>query len=445
MTEHNNHHHHHHGRDESSDNLPPVELDAASKSLSDALRISFVILKIIMIVLLGLFLVSGFETIGSDEQAIVLRFGKIRGLGENRVLKPRARPYWVFPYPIEEIIKIPVKEMVSLNIRSFWYHQTEDEILAESQDRPKPTRFKNTLVPITDGYCLTRSERQADAPVGVDGTDYNIVHAKWQLRYQIDDPELFFRNVFVRDVKPGDIYSQVMVESITPVLKSLLEDAIVTAMVEFTVDEAIKSHEAIPARVKELLEAKLPRENPGDVQNMCGIRIESVLLTDTIWPRQVNEAFETSIAASQQSQNEITKAGTEARNILTEAAGPVAEQLLEALKQDNSDEKANEQLWAQLAGTAQERIFEARAYRYKVAVDAEANADYFRSLLPEYRKHPEIVVQSIYRDAIEAILSNADEKFIIEPSEGEEIRIHLSRDPSIKPKPKKKETQENSK
>ena len=223
---------------------------------------------------------------------------------------------------------------------------------------------------------------------------------------------------------------------------TLLEDAIVTAMVEFTIDEAIKSQETIPKRVKELIEAKLPRAKPGDVQNMCGIRIESVLLTDTIWPRQVNDAFQASIAASQHSQTEITKAGTEARNILSEAAGPGAEQLHGALKHNDIDEKAKEQLWSQLAGAAQEKIFEARAYRAKVVADAKANADYFRSLLPEYRKHPDIVVRSIYRDAIEAIFSNADEKFVVEPTQGEEIRIHLSRDPSIKRKSEKQDTQE---
>ena len=73
------------------------ELGAAEKSLSEALRISFVILKVIMLVLVIFFLISGFRTVGSDELALVLRFGKIRGVGENRILKPGL--HWVFPYP----------------------------------------------------------------------------------------------------------------------------------------------------------------------------------------------------------------------------------------------------------------------------------------------------------------------------------------------------------
>ena len=83
-------------------------LDVAGRSLFEALRVSFIILKVIMIVLVVLFLDSGFRTVGSDEQALVLRFGKIRGVGDQRVLGPGL--HWVFPYPIDTIVKIPVEK-----------------------------------------------------------------------------------------------------------------------------------------------------------------------------------------------------------------------------------------------------------------------------------------------------------------------------------------------
>jgi hypothetical protein len=84
---------------------PREEFDAAGKSLSEALGISFIILKVIMVVLVIIFLASGLRTVGSNEQALVLRFGKIRGIGENRVLGPGLK--LLFPYPIHEIVKIP--------------------------------------------------------------------------------------------------------------------------------------------------------------------------------------------------------------------------------------------------------------------------------------------------------------------------------------------------
>ena len=154
--------------------MPPAisagqELDAASKSLSDALRISFVILKVIMIILIVAFLASGFETVGSDEQAIVLRFGKIRGAGEDRLLDPGA--HWILPYPIDEIVKIPVKTKVNLAINTFWYFQTREDMLSEAPPRVRPGMG---LRPLLDGYCLSRSEKDTEAAAGSDGSDYNI-------------------------------------------------------------------------------------------------------------------------------------------------------------------------------------------------------------------------------------------------------------------------------
>ena len=140
------------------DKSKPVELDVAGKSLSEALGISFVILKVIMGVLILAFLASGFKTVVSDEQALILRFGKIRGVGEARVLKPRTWPYWIIPYPVEKMVKIPVEKKVDLAIRPFWYYQSKEEMLMDPSIQK--TRFMPELDPIKDGYCITRSERQ---------------------------------------------------------------------------------------------------------------------------------------------------------------------------------------------------------------------------------------------------------------------------------------------
>ncbi len=369
------------------------DLDAAGKSLSEALRISFIILKVIMAVLILAFLASGFKTVGSDEQALVLRFGKIRGVGENRVLKQG--PYWIFPYPVDTMVKIPVEKKVDLLTRSFWYHQTEEDMLRESSI--KKTRFLDTLDPVNDGYCITRSEEQDETISGSDGSDYNIVHCKWQLTYQIDDPERFFTNIYVEDVEPGDIYFDVITESITPLLQNLFEDAIVTATVKYTINDVMYDKVAgLTDDVTELLQEKLDTIE-------SGIKVVRVQLTDKTWPQQVDVAFQASHSASQESEQTISKARTYADNTVIGASG-----------------------------LAQEKEAEAQAYRTKVVASARANADYLRQLLPEYRKHPELVVQEIYRDTIERILANVDEKFVI--PKGAEWRIYINRDPSLKPK-----------
>jgi len=402
------------------------EFDAAGKSLSDALRFSFMILKVIMIILVIAFLASGFRTVGPDEKALVLRFGKIRGVTEERVLGPGA--HWVFPYPIDEVVKIPVEKKVNLAVNSLWYYQTKDEILGEDPKR-KP-RVAEKLDPTREGYSLTRTTRRSDEILGSDGSDYNIVHSKWQLTYKIDDIEMFFKDVYVDEIKPGQIYFDVITDSIKPLLQNVFEEAVVTALVNYTIDEAIKSKDTIPRHVKRLVQQELDSIE-------SGIKVVSVYLTDITWPRQVDEAFLASIRASQGSQKAISEAKTSAENTLNEAGGPVAERLLATLKDKSITEEKREYLWLQLAGSAQERIAEARAYRTQVVETTKANAEYLQQLLPEYRKRPELVIQKIYQDTIEFVLINADEKFVIQPTEGaagKELRIMINRDPSLKPK-----------
>src|SRR5574341_1169062 len=87
---------------------PPPEMpeDASTQALSDALRSSFAIVKVLMIGLVIAFLASGVRQVGPQEKAIRLRFGKPVGEGENALLGPGL--HWAFPFPIDEIVRIPI-------------------------------------------------------------------------------------------------------------------------------------------------------------------------------------------------------------------------------------------------------------------------------------------------------------------------------------------------
>ena len=388
------------------------EMDVASKSLTNALGISFSILKIIMALLVLLFLASGIFEVESNEQAIVLRFGKMRGEPLGPGLK------FGFPAPIDEIIKIPVTDSQTLSIDSLWYSESPAEKLGGEPRRPGPT-----LKPNVDGYCLTRN----DSILGQEGMDYNIVHCKWVLNYTIDFPERFFRNIYYKSPDPGQDLMEVMKESLDPMLKALAADAVVTTMVNYSIDEAILSTSSITNAVKIALQERL-----NSVES--GIVVESIVPERIIWPRQVNDAFENSNRASQNKQKQVSEADGYARKLLSEAGGPDAAKLLAGLKKEGISEEEKAKLLSQVAGKSQEIIAEARAYRTDVVESAAANADYLKQLLPEYRKRPKLVLQELYQDAIEEVLANADEKILIEPSSGgkkRELRIQINRDPSI--------------
>lgn len=392
------------------------QLNAADKSLSDALRVSFIILTVIMAGLVAGFLVfGGFRTVESDEEALVLRFGKIRGIGETRLLKPGL--HWALPYPIDEIVRIPVTKKVNLAVNTFWY-----------LERKRPPKALN---PVYDGYCITRGVKQGQGISSLAGNDYNIIHSKWQLTYQIDDAEGFFKNVHTNDVKPGQSYADVITEGVKPLLGNLIADSIVKAMVNYTIDEAISNQYRITEDVERLLQEKLRKIE-------SGIKVASVQLTNIIWPQQVNSVFLDSIKAKQARQTAINEAKSYAESTLNETAGPVAAELLEVIEGKKTVSKQEEELlWSQLAGAAQEKITKAQGYRRRVVENAKANAEYLQKILPEYRKRPELVIQKIYQSAIEEVFNNADEKMIIQPTKGtkdREFRVLINRDPMLKPK-----------
>jgi membrane protease subunit HflK len=267
----------------------------------------------------------------------------------------------------------------------------------------------------------------------MEGTDYNIVHSAWTITYKIDSPRHFFENMYIRDRQPGEDLLEAAADTLEPLLKSLASNAIVQTMVKYSIDDAIKSEFGINNDVKAILQKKLD-------QVQCGIEVKDVR-SRIVCPRQVDEAFQASSKARQESEQTRIDAASYMDKLLTDTGGSNAEQILEKLKQPELTKAQQEALVSKLSGQVQTTISEARLYRTKVVEDAKANADYLKKLLPEYRKNPDLVLQKIYQDAIEQVLANADEKIFIQTRKGlpDEIRFMLNRDPNLK-KEKKKES-----
>jgi len=418
---------------------PPVkrkgELDAAEKSLSEALRLSFIVLKVIMVIMVIIFLGSGFKQIESDEQGIVLTFGGLKTEPLDQGL------HWVFPYPIQELIRIPVEKKIDMKIDSFWYFQTDAEIAAEgSSGQRKQSNPGVPLNPVYDGYSIVRGHGNA---LNVRGShfDYNIVHSKWYVVYKIDNPGLFYKNVYVEDVKPGDNYFDIIKQSTKFLIESIIEDAVTVTMVRYTMDEAMNEKVGeLTAAVKQRISNKLE-------QLETGITVESVQISENVtWPAQVDMAFQQAISASQDSDQKISEARTYAQQQLNEAGGEITEDLLMVIESKDATPQQLEALWSQVSGKAQEAIAEATAYRAEVVGGAESKAVYLTKILDEYKKNPDLIVRQIYYDALTEVFANADEKIVIQmPDEarGKELRIQISRDYSLKPK-KKENDKENT-
>lgn len=269
------HHHHEPGAPEPAPESPME--DSSTQALADALKSSFVVVQIVMAGLIVLFFASGIFTVGPQEIAIKLLFGAPTGTGEEALLQPGL--HWSFPEPINEIVKIPKKQVHTVVSSAGWYPVTPQQELA-GQEPPAG----GTLNPANDGYTLT--------------ADGNIMHVKATLRYYIADP-----------VKYAFDFA-----AASNLVQNALNNALHHASSQFTVDKATRQDiaafkEKLMNRVQQLVLAQgLGIEF--DPRNCDVVAIP---------PRQVKAAFDAVLEAENDKRKTINTAEGEANTTLTKA------------------------------------------------------------------------------------------------------------------------------
>ena len=257
---------------------PPVmPEDSGSQALSDALRSSFFIIKILMLGLAIFFLCSGMFTVGPQERAIVLRFGKPVGEGEQALLGPGF--HWAFPAPIDEVKKIPAGQIRIARSTAGWYATTLEMEAAKTEPPPG-----ESLNPVRDAYALT--------------SDANIIHVRATLRYRITDAvryEFGFTNAPI-------------------FITNALNSAILYAAANFTVDSILSTdvsafREKVRARIDQLID-----------QQQLGITIEQSDV-EAIPPRQekVKTAFSAALQAGIKRDKLLNEARSYENEVLSKA------------------------------------------------------------------------------------------------------------------------------
>ena len=226
---------------------PETSMDAGSQALSEALRSSFGIIKLVVVILFLVFLGSGFFTVGPQERAIILRFGKPVGQGERALLGPGL--HWSFPYPMDEVVKVSITGIQKVGSTVGWFAITEQQELAGLEPM-----FGPSINPAQDGYVLT--------------ADGNIVNSRATLNYRINDP---VRYVF-------------SFASASNAVQQALDNALLSTAARFKVDDILTRditafNEAVRRRVTEQLE----KQNLGVIVEQCSVESRP--------PRQVKEAF----------------------------------------------------------------------------------------------------------------------------------------------------------
>jgi modulator of FtsH protease HflK len=250
--------------------------DPGTQALAEALRSSFVIVKVIMVLLVILFFASGVFIVPPNEKAIILRFGKPVGTAEDQLLGPGL--HWSFPSPIDEVVRIQVGQLQSLSSTVGWYATFPGIENMPAQDYLDLAR---------DGYTLT--------------ADGNILHVRATIEYRINDPLSYYFQF----------------SSTSNLVQNALNNSILYASSRYTVDRALRLDllgfkETINSRLNELIEA----QNLGVTVETADIRVDV--------PRFLRPSFE-----------EVHQAEQDFNRVINQARGYEGEELSRAWGNSN--------------------------------------------------------------------------------------------------------------
>ncbi len=405
-----------------------AELDPGMKALAEALRWLFAMLKVVMVVVVGLFIWSGVYKVEQNEQAIELRFGRVKGVEQEAILQPGL--HWKWPEPIEEVIRIPASTVEKqIAVDDFWYYQTEKEKAGVAQGRAG-----DTLQFVRDGYSLTASKgaskilRQREMVesegkghaegIEVPETDYNVVHTGWSIRYRVTDPLAFVTHLWDgRESRAGEGLGWYAVEGF---LKDVLSDAVIQTSANRDIGWIIwEEPTTFRMEVEERMMKKLKELEVG-----LTARLELVRQAP---PRQVQPFFEMATSAG----------------------------ILRDQKEKDALAKSSEIVNAAQA-EASIRIAEAEAYAKGVVQSAKADAGYMKEVLQKIEDKAKATapgedaeslakrkavseellaetVDQLYHEMLASVMSEAEETFVLKAGEGADVewRPVLSRDPMI--------------
>ncbi|MHC5023915.1 MAG: hypothetical protein ACYTGG_08380, partial [Planctomycetota bacterium] len=155
--------------DVGSDAVLREAMDPANQSLADALRLSFRVLQLVILVLVVLFIFSGLKTVEEDESGVLSRWGRIVEVGGERSLAPGLHYSWL-PYPAGEFILFQVSNRATNVGNAFW-----PDLRGQSREAAlERARVSDPMRPGADGYVLTR--------------DGDLAHIRLAARYTVDNP-----------------------------------------------------------------------------------------------------------------------------------------------------------------------------------------------------------------------------------------------------------------
>lgn len=387
---------------------PPTDIEAAPRdtagqSLADALRTSFKILKMGMVVLVVLFLASGTFVVEQNEQAVVLRLGTPVGDVRDAGFK------FAFPAPVDEVIKLPVKQSSTVSVDSQWLSLKDSE---KNVPLSQLMRGGEGLKPMKDGAVLT--------------ADRGLVHFKWRLTYRVDDLTKYVSLVSGTDIHKAE-----------QIITRILESAAIHVVSRYTTEDATRKRlSEIRSEVKVEVNDRLEKLG-------TGIVVESVEPESTP-PVQTIVAFSEVAREENNKRTTIANAERAVADALNSTAGDAYPKLISlfaqldgatvaanAAEQDRVNAEIDRTVLENASGKVGGMIRDARGYYTTALQKMRADAEQYEILLAEYRERPELLKTRLWQEAKSRLLQSPGIVKVFRPA-GTTFRIKLGLDPRQK-------------
>lgn len=371
---------------------PSTQLDPANQSLAEALKLVFRLLQFGMVILVGVFTLSGFQSIKETEQGIRLLFGRPTGDALPSGFQ------FALPYPVGELIKVDTGA-ARVDIHDAFWPKLMDEQRRQSIAELAASGGKYRLKPGDDGTLITG--------------DGKLVHSQWHAVYQRTNPLNFVQNI-----SP---------DSERQIVRAAIQRGVVQAVAEVTIDEFLRQsteQSIVALRAREIAQATLDNMN-------SGIDIQRLTLEERVPPFYVYNDFASVQAAEQRSLQARINAEATANETLSAMAGGAHDLLIQqinryeeaialedvqeqerimttirALMDGRPVEIDGQAIRGQASGQITSILNEARRYRSTVVSLRQGELETFRAKLQQFRRNPDVVIQREWADAMMAFLNH---------------------------------------
>lgn len=384
-------------------------LDPANQSLADALRLSFRVLKFVMIILVAIFLLSGVFMVDQKEVVVVMRFGRL--VGDPR--EPGLNFAW--PYPIDELRRVDVSPR-SMQVKTFWLNISEKYARSALSDIPPRG---SGLQPGVDGALVTGDRKLMHLLMDVDYQITNRVRLRADRidpAEQVSDAVLFVLNV----------------DDAEKLLQAVLQQAAVAEAGRTTSDVVLNNPQQLASAVRARAQKVLDRLE-------TGIELVKVAAKQSYYPLQARDQYLSVTTAENYKQQAINQAESDRTKKLLGVAGEAWRPLQEEFERLDqvADENRRAEIIARIdqilmteaKGEAGGKIQVALKDREKILDDTIIEVTRFNALIDEYQRSPELVRSRLQARMLNDLFANPNVVKWWMPAGDKQLVLLLNKDP----------------